>query len=180
MGFLILFVLIGVPVAEIWLMIEIGAEIGAPATIALIITTAVIGTLLFRVQGLATLRRVQGSLARDEMPVGELLSGFGLLLAGLLLLVPGFATDLLGLVLFIPPVRRALAGRLLGAARAQGGVFVDLGGLRGRSPQRPGAGEIDGEYEDLTAGDGDGPASAEPPASDRARIDDKHRTTRES
>lgn len=108
MGFLVLLVVLGLPIVEIWLMIEIGQDIGALPTVALILATAAFGMLLFRVQGMATLARAQDHLDRGETPVGELLSGLGLLVAGLMLLIPGFLTDAIGLVLFLPPVRRLL------------------------------------------------------------------------
>lgn len=151
MGLVVLLILIGVPAGELWLLIEVGGEIGAAPTIALIILTAVLGTILFRVQGLATLERLRGHVARRETPVAEVVSGFGLLFAGLLLLIPGFATDALGFLLFIPPLRRWLAGLLIAHIVARGGatIFVDLG--TGRGPGGRGPGDvIDGEYEDLS------------------------------
>lgn len=160
MGFLILLVIVGLPVAEIWLMIEIGEDIGALPTIALILGTAAFGMLLFRIQGMATLARVQEHLDRGETPVGELLSGLGLLVAGLMLLIPGFMTDAVGLILFIPPVRRLLIGALLAWALARGTtrVWTFRGGPRGGpggGPRAPGGRGpvIDGDYEDVTDGD---------------------------
>lgn len=171
MGLVILLILIGVPTVELWLLIEVGGEIGAAATIALIILTAVLGTVLFRIQGLATLERLRGHIDRGETPAVEAVSGFGLLFAGLLLLIPGFATDALGFLLFIPPLRRWLAGMIIAYLVARGGttVFVNLrgGGFGGRGPGggpggapggRPGGGSapggrgdiIEGEYEDLS------------------------------
>lgn len=160
MGLVILLILIGVPAVELWLLIEVGSEIGAAATIALIILTAVLGTLLFRIQGLATLQRLRGHIDRGETPAVEVVSGFGLLFAGLLLLIPGFATDALGFLLFIPPLRRWLAGLIIAYIVARGGttVFVNLrGGPAGPGPHGPGPrgpggrGDIiDGEYEDLS------------------------------
>lgn len=149
MGLVVLLILIGVPAGELWLLIEVGGEIGAAPTIALIILTAVLGTILFRVQGLATPERLRGHVSRRETPVAEVVSGFGLLFAGLLLLIPGFATDALGFLLFIPPLRRWLAGLLIAHIVARGGttIFVDLG--TGRGPGGPGD-VIDGEYEDLS------------------------------
>lgn len=124
MGFLVLLIVVGLPVAEIWLMIEIGQDIGALPTVALILATAGLGVVLFQVQGMATLARVQEHLDRGETPVGELLSGLGLLIAGALLLIPGFLTDALGLILFIPPVRRLLIGAILAWALARGGTRI--------------------------------------------------------
>lgn len=147
MGFLVLLVILGLPVVEIWLMIEIGQDIGALPTVALILATAGLGVLLFRIQGMATLARVQEHLDRGETPVGELLSGLGLLAAGLLLLIPGFLTDAIGLLLFVPPVRRLLIGAALVWVVARGGTgiwTVRGGGSSGSGPV------IDGDYQDVT------------------------------
>ncbi|WPZ35489.1 FxsA family protein [Thalassobaculum sp. OXR-137] len=183
MGLVILFILIGIPAVELWLLIEVGSEIGAGPTIALIILTAVLGTLLFRVQGLATLERLRAHIDRGETPVGEVVSGFGLLFAGLLLLIPGFATDALGFLLFIPPVRRWLATLLIAYIVSRGGstIFVNLRGGQGPGPRAPGGpGDIiDGEFEDLSDRDstgrpedrnaGDTPPSLDRPPHDRPR-----------
>jgi UPF0716 protein FxsA len=181
MGLFILLILIGVPAVELWLLIEVGSEIGAGATIALIILTAVLGTLLFRIQGLATLQRLRAHIDRGETPVAEVVSGVGLLFAGLLLLIPGFATDALGFLLFIPPLRRWLAGLLIASIVARGGstIFVNLrtsagpGAGPGGGPRAPGGRGtvIDGEYEDLSdQGPGSGRAPADtPPPIDRPR-----------
>ena len=160
MGLVVLLILIGVPAGELWLLIEVGSEIGALTTIALIILTAVIGTALFRIQGLATLERLRTHVARNETPVGEVVSGFGLLFAGLLLLIPGFATDALGFLLFVPPVRRWLAGLVIAYVVARGGsaMFVDLRAGTGSGRRGPVVGDvIDGDFEDVSdrASDGD-------------------------
>lgn len=151
MGFLVLLVILGLPVAEIWVMIEVGRDIGALPTIALILATAGLGMLLFRIQGMATLARVQEHLDRGETPVGELLSGLGLLVAGLLLLIPGFLTDAIGLILFIPPVRRLLIGAALAWAVARGSTRIWTGRPAGGPRPPRGAGPvIDGDYRDVT------------------------------
>ena len=51
---LIVFVL--VPVAEMWILIEVGGWIGALPTIALVVVTATVGLSLLKRQGLSTLR----------------------------------------------------------------------------------------------------------------------------
>ena len=162
MGFLVLLVILGLPVAEIWVMIEVGQDIGALPTIALILGTAAFGMLLFRVQGTATLARAQEHLNRGEAPVGELLSGVGLLVAGLMLLIPGFLTDAVGLTLFIPPVRRFLIGAALAWAMARGNTRI-WAARAGGGPRPPGgAGPsgrgpvIDGDYRDVTERPADG------------------------
>lgn len=105
---LIALLFVAVPIVEIAVLIEVGGAIGVWNTIALVILTAIAGTALLRIQGLATLARVQDSLARDTFPASALFDGACLLVAGVLLLTPGFVTDALGLVLFVPPFRRLL------------------------------------------------------------------------
>ena len=104
--FLAIFVI--APLVELYVLIEVGARIGAFSTIALSVFTAVLGGWLVRLQGFAVLYRVQGTMARGEVPALELLEGAMLLLTGLALLLPGFITDAVGFALLIPPLRRVL------------------------------------------------------------------------
>jgi UPF0716 protein FxsA len=105
--FLLLFLL--VPIVEIYFLIVIGGVIGAFPTVALVVLTAVVGASLARYQGLATLQRLQATLARGETPAIEVFEGVLLLIGAVLLLTPGFFTDLLGFACLIPATRRALA-----------------------------------------------------------------------
>jgi UPF0716 protein FxsA len=109
--FFLLFV--GVPLLELYLLIQVGSEIGALPTIGLSILTAIIGTFLVRVQGFSVLLRVREMLDRDEVPAVEVLDGALLLIAGVMLLLPGFLTDALGFLLLIPPLRRFLILRFV-------------------------------------------------------------------
>jgi len=109
--FLLLFA--GIPLVELYLLIQIGSEIGAIPTIGLTILTAVIGAFLVRTQGFGVLRRVQEAADRGEVPALEMLDGALILAAGLMLLLPGFFTDAVGFLLLIPPLRRLLVGRFV-------------------------------------------------------------------
>ncbi len=102
--FLLLF--IGLPLIELYLLIKVGAHLGAVPTIGLAILTALIGTWLVRRQGFGVLMRVREAMAQDQVPALELLDGALLLVAGLFLLLPGFLTDAVGFLLLIPPLRR--------------------------------------------------------------------------
>ena len=104
---LMLFLL--VPLIEIFVMIKVGGIIGALPTVLLVVLTAVAGAALARFQGLATLQRLQATLARGETPAIEMFEGVLLLVGALLLLTPGFITDLLGFVCLVPVTRKALA-----------------------------------------------------------------------
>jgi UPF0716 protein FxsA len=104
--FLLLFV--GIPLFELYWLIEVGSYIGAIPTIFLTVFTAVLGGLLVRMQGLATAIRVQKSLAMGEIPAVEMLEGVVLLASGFFLLLPGFFTDILGFLVLVPAIRRWL------------------------------------------------------------------------
>ncbi|HEY7884001.1 MAG TPA: FxsA family protein [Cellvibrionaceae bacterium] len=104
--FLLLF--ISIPLVEIALFIEVGGEIGALPTVALVVLTAVVGVILLRWQGLVTLLRARERMAAGQMPAQEMLEGLLLAIGGVLLLVPGFFTDAVGFALLIPPVRRLI------------------------------------------------------------------------
>ena len=105
----LLLVFIVVPIIEIYLLISVGSVIGVLPTIGLIILTAVIGTYLLRAQGLATVRKLQNTLADGQPPTEALLEGILLLMGGALLLTPGFFTDAIGFACLIPASRQLLA-----------------------------------------------------------------------
>ena len=105
---LLLVLFLVVPLAEIWVLIEVGSVVGAVATIGLVVLTAVVGAALMRAQGLATLFRARAAMAKGEVPALELLEGAVILIAGALLLTPGFITDATGFACLVPSVRRRL------------------------------------------------------------------------
>ncbi|KPK39256.1 MAG: exlusion protein FxsA [Gammaproteobacteria bacterium SG8_47] len=148
-AFQILFLaLIVTPLIEIYLLIKVGGLIGAWPTVFLVVFTAVLGALLLRQQGFATLNEIRGRLDRGEIPATSIVEGGLLLAAGALLLTPGFATDSIGFALLIAPLRRRLAQRILASAivvtRAPPGG--PPGGRPGGPP--PGGGRIiDGEFQ---------------------------------
>jgi UPF0716 protein FxsA len=134
--FLLLFV--GIPLLELYFLIQVGSFIGALPTIALSILTAVIGGYLVRRQGIAVLMRVRDMLGRDELPALEVLDGAMLLLCGLALLLPGFFTDAIGFLLLVPPIRHALIHRFVRVVPIEGG---GVGPRRDSGPR-----VIEGDY----------------------------------
>ena len=104
----LLILFIAIPVAEIYVLLQAGELIGLWPTIALILLTGIAGAYLARTQGSDTVRKIQLSLERGEMPTEELLDGAMILAGGLTLLTPGFCTDLMGFCLLIPTTRRVI------------------------------------------------------------------------
>jgi UPF0716 protein FxsA len=107
---LTLFVVI--PILEIYLLIQVGEEIGLLATLATIVLTAIIGASLVRREGIKTINSLQARLNNQEMPGKELADGAMLLLAGILLVTPGFFTDGIGFILAFPLTRALLRNSL--------------------------------------------------------------------
>ncbi|WP_235679121.1 FxsA family protein [Aquibium microcysteis] len=115
-----------VPLLEIAAFVLVGSRIGVLATLGMVLFTAVVGSVLLRVQGFGLLRRIQAETDAGRVPGRELVHGAMILLAGFLLLLPGFVTDAIGFLLFIPAFRewmwRSIARRVL--------VKVDMTGFR--------------------------------------------------
>ena len=105
MGLLALFLLIILPVTEIYLFIEIGGALGAGWTILLIFLTAAIGVSAMRRQGLAVLQEAQNAQAAGRPPLAAAAHGVLILLGGSLLLLPGFFTDAIGFLCLLRPAR---------------------------------------------------------------------------
>jgi len=105
-SFFLLF--IGLPVLEIYLMIKMGAKIGALYTIALIFLTAIIGVYFAKLQGIQTLKSGMVNIYQNKVPIYEILSGASIAIAALLLIVPGFFTDFFGFLLLIPFTRKII------------------------------------------------------------------------
>ena len=101
-------IFIGLPVIEIFLLVEIGGRVGALNTVALIFLTAIIGVYLAKLQGIQTLRSGVVNLYRNKIPIYELVSGASIAIAALLLIIPGFFTDVIGFLLLVPLTRRVL------------------------------------------------------------------------
>ena len=104
----ILFLIIGIPVIEIYLFIKVGSEIGAFNTLLLIFLTAFLGIVYAKYEGLNTLRSGMSQIVKNELPIYEIISGAALAFAALLLILPGFATDFLGLLIIFPPTRKLI------------------------------------------------------------------------
>ena len=112
MALLLILLFIVVPIAEIYVIIQVGQAIGALWTILLLIVDSIIGARLLSWQGRRAWLRFQEALAGGRVPHREVMDGVLIIVGGAFLLTPGFITDAFGLVLLIPP-SRALVRRVL-------------------------------------------------------------------
>jgi UPF0716 protein FxsA len=107
---LVLLLFIVVPLAELYVILQVGHAIGALWTIGLLVLSSLIGTVLVRSQGRSVWRRFRTTLATGRPPARETVDGALVIIGGALMLAPGFITDALGALLLLPP-SRALARR---------------------------------------------------------------------
>jgi UPF0716 protein FxsA len=110
---IILLLIIGIPVLEIAVMINIGQELGALNTVFLIILTALIGLYFAKIQGLNTIKSCFTNLYQNKMPVYEMASGAFIAIAAAMLIFPGFITDTSGFALLLPLTRNIIIKRLI-------------------------------------------------------------------
>jgi UPF0716 protein FxsA len=109
--FVLLFIVL--PIAELYVIIQVGGAIGVGPTLALLLLDGIVGAVLARSQGRAAWQRFNLALAEGRVPARETADGAMIIFGGALLLTPGFITDVVGLLLLLPPTR-ALIRRGLG------------------------------------------------------------------
>ncbi|WP_432557676.1 FxsA family protein [Granulicoccus sp. GXG6511] len=110
---LLLVLLIAVPMAEIWVLLQVGNWIGLLPTIGLLIVLAVLGTWLSRREGGKAWKGINEALRTGEFPSGRMADAAMVLVGALLLVFPGFLTDIVAM-LFLLPFTRPMMRRVLG------------------------------------------------------------------
>lgn len=100
------------PILEMYVLIKVGGNIGAFSTIILVVTTALIGVFLLRIQGFMTIFNIRNKLNNAELPTQEIFTGIFLALGGFLLLIPGFVTDILGFLCLLPFTRNIILAKI--------------------------------------------------------------------
>ena len=159
---LILLPLLALPLIEIAVLIMVGSSIGVFPTIALIILTGILGTILLKIQGFSVLSRIRTEMERGEAPDKSLADAAMIAIAGLFLILPGFVSDVIGLALFLPPVR-ALIRSVIGKRV----TIIRTSGRTGRR-QRPGVVDLDPDEFRRTGPGTDGASPWQLPPRDRS------------
>ncbi|MBF0123013.1 MAG: FxsA family protein [Candidatus Omnitrophica bacterium] len=105
MGLFIFLLFVAFPVAEVIVLGKVISRIGFGDTMILLLFSAVFGAYLAKLQGKATLIRVQQALAEGRVPTSEMIDGLMIFLGGILFIIPGFISDILGFFLLFPVTR---------------------------------------------------------------------------
>jgi UPF0716 protein FxsA len=98
-----------VPLAELYLLLWTGSQIGFWPTVATTLAAAVLGSYLAKREGLKVWREWQRALAELRPPEQGVIDGVLVLIGSALLIAPGFITDVAGMLMLFPLTRRAIA-----------------------------------------------------------------------
>jgi len=105
----VLALLLLIPLFDAVLLVALATGVIFPVPplviVALVVLTALVGMLLVRAEGRATLQKIQTKVASGELPTDELIDGGLLIAAGALFLTPGLVTDFVGLLIAVPVTR---------------------------------------------------------------------------
>lgn len=103
---------VAVPIAEIWLLIQLDQVVGPWWTILILLADGALGSWLVKREGGRAWRALQEALSSGRMPSKELADGALILVGGTLLVTPGFISDVLGLFCILPATRPLARGIL--------------------------------------------------------------------
>jgi len=144
MPLLLILLFIVAPLAELYVIWQVGGLLGILPTIALLLGASIFGGVLLRSQGRTAWQRLVAALQAGRAPAREVADGALIILGGALLLTPGFITDAVGAALLLPPTRALVRGTLVRRlappiVTAAAGRWTRPGGpARPRGPSRHG------------------------------------------
>jgi UPF0716 protein FxsA len=125
---LVVALVIGLPIAEVAVLIATGRLIGAWPTVGLMLLTSLLGAFLAQREGRRTWTALRRAFAENRMPTGELADAVLVMIGGLFLMLPGFISDVIGLICLLPftrPLGRWLLSWLVGKAATNRGINLD-------------------------------------------------------
>lgn len=112
---LVALALLVMPLAEIFVIVQVGQVIGAWPTVGLLLFESALGAWLVRREGSRAWGALRTALQTGRMPARELTDASLVLVGGVLLLSPGFITDVFGFFAILP-FTRPIARRWLQVA----------------------------------------------------------------
>ena len=116
----VLWLLIGLPLLELYVMVRLGAMFGFVTVFLWVLVSGAIGLRILQSRSWSIWNRLQQAIAAGQSPGRELLDSAFVMIGGMLLIVPGFITDVMGALCLMPPSRyritRYLEHHFVGAA----------------------------------------------------------------
>ncbi|MCF6462428.1 FxsA family protein [Clostridium sp. Cult1] len=101
----IVWLLILLPILDLYILIKASQTMGFGITVVLIILTGIAGYYLAKTEGKLVIRSINNSMSQGNIPGNEILIGLSILVGGFLLLLPGIVTDIIGITMVLPGSR---------------------------------------------------------------------------
>jgi len=101
------------PMVELYLLLQLAKITGVGVTILVVLSTATLGWLMVRRQGLLIFWRLRSAAAQGRLPATEIADGMLVAFAAPLLMAPGLITDTIGFLLLIPATRARIRKALV-------------------------------------------------------------------
>ena len=94
------------PALELYLLVKVGAAIGALNMVLWVFASALLGVWAMQTQGQSVMNRVMAEVSQGRVPQEAMLNAMLLFIAGVLLILPGLISDAIGILLIIPFTRK--------------------------------------------------------------------------
>lgn len=94
------------PAAELYILLKIGSIAGFTNTMIIIVTTGIIGSILYQSQSRINLTRIKENLDKGILPDKEIVNRLMIMFGAVFLITPGIITDVIGFILLIPWTRK--------------------------------------------------------------------------
>ena len=136
---------VGVPLLEIYLIVQLGQVVGPWWTILILLADGALGSWLVKREGGRAWRALNEALSSGRMPSKELADGSLVLVGGTLLVTPGFVSDVLGLFCILPftrPVARRALSRVIARRLSVTVAGPPRSAYGPRTHERPGDHEV--------------------------------------
>ncbi len=142
------------PLCELSILVWLSYRTSFLFTLAVVLTSGILGATLARWQGVRVWREASREMAMGRFPADSMIDGVIILVGGVMLVTPGLITDLIGLSTLIPPIRS------LYRAKAKSFFKPGVGGTAGA-----------GAFRVYTFG---GRTDAPPPSADQPAEEKRH------
>jgi UPF0716 protein FxsA len=119
MFLLVISLVVVLPLLELYVIVQVGQQMGLIPTIALLIIVSAVGTSLVKREGLKIFKDFTEAIRQGVEPSVQIVHGVCILVAGVLLLAPGFVSDIVAIALLLPPTRSLITLVVLRRSRAK-------------------------------------------------------------
>jgi len=119
MFLLIVSLVVVLPLIELYVIVQVGHQVGLLPTVALLIAISAVGTSLVKREGMRVYKEFTQAIQQGEEPSKQIVHGVCILAAGVFLFAPGFISDVLAITLLLSPTRAIATALVLRRSRAK-------------------------------------------------------------